>query len=172
VADISVSPIGARVGYWPRVAIVDLATFIRPGNPISGSRLDTISLSAAAQVFISTAVTSFPARIQAMSQLGRGDFAVFNGGDYSGAAFIGQDLRNAVFESAILKDVSFVNVNLQGARFMNSVVTGANFTSADLRGADLRGAQGLEFSQVQGATFDRSTLFPPHLGPDIVGAAI
>jgi uncharacterized protein YjbI with pentapeptide repeats len=167
--EISLSPVGSRIGYWPRVQAVDLQTFTMSRTAVApGTVLDNISLSAAAQHFIAARPSAFPARTGAMAQLGRGELNAFGAGDYSGAAFIGQDLRNAVFNGAILKDVNFVSANLQGARFLASVVTGANFAQADLRGADMRGAQGLVFAQIQSAAFDKTTLLPPNLGANIL----
>ena len=169
MVDISLAPT-AELGYWPMVPVVSFATYVRPPAVIApGTILDNISLSAAAQKFISTAVSSFPERPQALSRLAVGNFTMLGAGDYSGAAFIGQNLQNAVFDNALLVNANFSNANLQGARFTASVVTGANFTQADLRSADLRGAQGLVFAQVQGAAFDTSTLFPTGIGADIFG---
>jgi uncharacterized protein YjbI with pentapeptide repeats len=147
-----------------------MATFLRQPQAIApGSVLDNISLSAAAQQFISTANSAFPARSGALQQLASGNVSTFGVGDYSGAAFIGQNLQGAVFDGAILANANFSSANLQGAKFTNALVTGANFTQADLRGADLRDAQGLVFQQIQGATFDQSTLLPTRIGANIFG---
>ena len=171
MVDISLAA-APTLGYWPSIAVVNFATFLRPQTAVApGTILDNISLSAAAQQFISTATSSFPQRSQALGKLASGNFSTFGVGDYSGAAFIGQNLQNAIFENALLAHVNFSSANLQGARFISSVVTGANFNQANLYGADLRGAQGLIFAQVQGANFDRTTRFPVGIGAAILGTS-
>ncbi|TAL04550.1 MAG: pentapeptide repeat-containing protein [Rhodospirillaceae bacterium] len=152
------------------VPLVSLATFIQPKTAVApGTILDNISLSAAAQKYISTAGSAFPVRPESLTRLASGNLTMLGAGDYSGAAFIGQNLQNAIFENALLTNANFSSANLQGSQFIASVVTGANFAQSDLRGADLRGAQGLMFSQVQSATFDNTTQFPSTIGANIFG---
>jgi uncharacterized protein YjbI with pentapeptide repeats len=129
---------------------------------------DQVFLSAAARQFISTSATFFPARETGIDALTKGATS-FHEADLSGASFIGQILDGAIFSNSILKDVNFVGASLRGAIFSASLVEGARFNQADLSGANLIGAQGLTFSQVQGALTDADTQLPTGIGNTILG---
>ena len=140
-------------------------------TPSGNSRnvvLDHVRLSAAARQFIATSSTPFPEREAGVRSLVQGATS-FNDADLSGASFVGQLLDGAVFSNTILKDANFVGASLRGAIFNASLVTGARFNHADLSGANLSGAQGLEFTQVQGSITDSSTVFPVGIGNAIQG---
>jgi len=130
----------------------------RSGNP-RDVIVDQVNLSAAARQVISTSATSFPDRALGIEALTFGATA-FNDVDISGASFVGQILDGALFSNTILRDVNFVGASLRGAIFSSSVVEGARFNQADLSGANLLGAQGLVFSQIQGARTDSATQLP------------
>jgi len=100
---------------------------------------------------------------------GVGQGAQFNNVDLNGVIFFGQDLSGALFNEAILTDTNFSSTNLTNAQFVNSFVAGANFNQANISGADLTGAQGLQFDQISGATFNSSTIFPQDIGSQILG---
>ncbi|MCB2000002.1 MAG: pentapeptide repeat-containing protein [Rhodoferax sp.] len=141
-------------------------------SPTGDSRniiVDQISLSATALAFISSGgAAAFPSRAQGVSALVQGATG-FSNVDLSGAVFLGQNLDGVRFSNTILKDVNFSSASLRGAQFAASLVEGARFDRADLTGADLSGAQGLVFAQIQGATFDSSTVFPEGIGNQIFG---
>ena len=130
--------------------------------------IDTVTLSAEAQRLISSGgAFLFPARADGLKALVLGTTAFVNV-DLSGAALIGQRLDGALFSNAVLKDVNFTATSLRGARFEATLVEGARFNQADLTGADLTGAQGLLFTQIQGATFDETTALPAGIGNAIL----
>jgi uncharacterized protein YjbI with pentapeptide repeats len=142
------------------------------GNSSSGSSrnliVDQVTLSAAAQQVIATNTSSFATRPQGIAAVNSGGI-VFNNQDISGAAFVGQNLDGANFTNTILRDVNFTGASLRGATFTSSIVDGARFNAADLSGANLLGAQGLKFSQIQGAFFDNDTQLPQAIGNLIFG---
>jgi uncharacterized protein YjbI with pentapeptide repeats len=139
----------------------------RTGNP-RDVIVDQVTLSEAARNAVSTNASSSLDRTAGLAALHSGA-TNFNDVDLSGAAFVGQILDGAVFSNSILRDVNFVGASLRGAIFNSSVVDGARFNQADLSGANLLGAQGLVFSQIQGATTDAETLLPEGVGNRILG---
>lgn len=131
--------------------------------------VDQITLSAEAQrIIASGGAFLFPARAEGVALYVSGATS-FAGVDLSGAVFLGQKLDGAIFSNVVLKDANFTAASLRGARFESSLVEGARFNQADLTGADLTGAQGLTFAQIQGATFDASTVLPTGIGNAILG---
>jgi uncharacterized protein YjbI with pentapeptide repeats len=82
------------------------------------------------------------------------------GGDFSRGNFVGQNLTNADFGGANLTDANFREANLSNANFSRRICNRgrpcltfhATLTDADLATADARGASGLEFSDLSGAT--------------------
>ncbi|MBL8628586.1 MAG: pentapeptide repeat-containing protein [Rhodospirillaceae bacterium] len=142
------------------------------GNAPSGNArnliVDQVTLSAAAQQIISTGTSSFAARSTGLTAVNNGA-VVFDGKDISGAAFVGQNLDGVSFNNSVLRDVNFTGASLRGATFTSSVVDGARFNAADLTGANLSGAQGLQFSQIQGAFLDETTQLPLAIGNLIFG---
>ncbi len=155
---------------FPRTPTVDFSKFIDVGPKLAprGTILDTISLSADAQVFISANRAAFTERGQGMAELAKGT-TTFGANDYSGAMFIGQNLRGATFNGSLLVGTNFTAANLRDSKFVNTLVTGARFAQADLRGADLSGAQDLNFDQIAHANFDATTTFPTGIGNAIFG---
>ncbi len=155
---------------FPRTPVVAFAQFIDIGPKLAprGTILDTISLSAEAQVFISANRAAFSNRGQGMAELASG-ITEFGARDYSGAMFIGQNLRGATFNGSILIGTNFTATNLRDAKFTNALLTGARFAQADLRGTDLSGAQDLNFDQIAQAKFDTTTIFPSGIGNAIFG---
>jgi len=138
------------------------------GNP-RNLIVDQITLSAEAQRLISSGgAFLFPDRAEGLALYVAGGTAFANV-DLSGAVFLAQKLDGAIFSNVLLKDANFTAASLRGARFEASLVDGARFNQADLTGADLSGAQGLVFSQIQGATFDATTVLPTGIGNSILG---
>lgn len=143
-----------------------------PGTNRLGVVADTVFLSAQAQVFLGQISSGgFDSRTGAVDQLidGVGTGSQFGAIDLSGAIFLGQDLSGSIFNGTLLADANFSGANLSNVQFINALVTGTNFNQANISGADLRGAQGLTFDQVSGATFSSSTSFPQGIGNQIFG---
>jgi hypothetical protein len=114
--------------------------------------------------------------------------SIFNGSHLDYADVAGQaDLQGSDFRGASLFGASFDTANLSGAlfsaptsssgqplkqtsdlrnvNFHRAILVGARFDGADLRGAhlegaDLRNSRGLEEADLDGATYDSSTLWP------------
>ncbi|MDX2144183.1 MAG: pentapeptide repeat-containing protein [Rhodospirillaceae bacterium] len=137
------------------------------GNP-RNVVVDQVTLSAAARKIFATSGSFFPERASGVGAVAS-RATRFDSVDLSGASFVGQILDGATFSSSILKDVNFVGASLRGAIFKASLVEGARFNQADLSGADLTGAQGLQFSQIQGAVTDTATVLPTGIGNPISG---
>ena len=137
-----------------------------------GIVVDSVTLSATARAFLGQVTSGgFDSRTGAISQLidGVGTGTQFGAIDLNGAIFFGQDLSGSIFNGTILTDANFSGVDLSNVQFINSLVTGANFNQANISGADLRGAQGLTFDQISGATFSSSTAFPQGISNQILG---
>ena len=99
----------------------------------------------------------------------------FTGADLQGVNLGGAFLSSCNFSKANLSKAIMVNAELIGADLGNADLRGANLfgaelsvanlDSADLRGADLRGADldlafFLETANLQGAKYDRHTVWP------------
>jgi len=89
--------------------------------------------------------------------------AGYSGIDRRGADLIGADLSGADLRGANLRGACLIGADLTGADLRLSDLTGADLRGADLRGADLSGSLFLTQSQLDAATGDGRTRFPPSL---------
>lgn len=183
MSDLTIT--SARILVAPAVSDFGIAPFNQRGITATGGATtssgalgvvaDSVTLSADARALLGQVNTGgFDSRAGSVTQLinGVGQGSQFINSDLNGVIFLGQDLSGAVFNGAILTDTNFSSSNLANAQFINSLVSGANFNQANLSGADLSGAQGLQFSQISGATFTSSTVFPPDIGTQIFGTFV
>jgi len=101
------------------------------------------------------------------------------GPELIGAKLTGAILLNIGLEKTNLSNLDLTNVNLQGGWFResdltNTILKGANLSYADLQKADLRGTNlaeaNLEGSILDGASYDKDTIWPEGFEPDELGA--
>ncbi len=91
------------------------------------------------------------------------------------ARFPGADLKGAHLDNAILIDAYLPGADLRWAQFAGTVLSGANLSGTNLDGADMRGAGGLDASQVCSAKNHVGTLLDDALATQVAaecGAAI
>ena len=77
------------------------------------------------------------------------------------------DLRGAQLGDAILIDAYLPGADLRWAQFAGTVLSGANLTGTNMDGADMRGAGGLDASQVCSAKSHNGTLLDPELATQV-----
>ncbi len=118
----------------------------------------------------------------------RGDLRPFNlrgaslgGLDLAGIDLGGCDLRGATFRKstlsgarlagAVLDYTDLSRCDLRGADLSGASLLDADFADADLTGADLTDCRRTAMVNLRGARFDRTTRWPPGVGPDSPGVS-
>jgi uncharacterized protein YjbI with pentapeptide repeats len=100
--------------------------------------------------------------------------ATFTNAEMNGANFQGAEVLRAMFQSTKLNKANFQGVDMKRVSFLFCEMKGANLKGvknisdvnradlrgADLRGANLRGANNFSTAKLQGAKYDKSTLWP------------
>lgn len=79
----------------------------------------------------------------------------------------GADLKGAQLGDAILIDAYLPGADLRWAQFTGTVLSGANLSGTDMDGADMRGAGGLDASQVCSAKSHNGALLDPELATQV-----
>jgi uncharacterized protein YjbI with pentapeptide repeats len=81
------------------------------------------------------------------------------------------DLSDASLVNAYLEDSSMECANLRGADISGAHLAGADLRSANLQELDLTSVDGLTNSQIVGASWDETTLFPASVDVDALPAS-